>query len=251
MFLLAFKVVLTPLLIALATLVGRRWGHGVSGWFAALPLTSGPVSIIFALQNGTDFAAHAAVGTIAGLASVAVFCFTFSRAASRANGILSAVLALTAFLAATAVLNQLPLLLIPTAIVVALVLVITIRTMPVQKIAVAPFDPPWWDLWARMAVATSFLLLLTALSSALGPQLSGLISPFPIFATVLAVFAHHHSGAAASVLVLRGILLGLFAFTSFFIVVGLLVTRVDLIWAYALAVATALFVNSLTLRFAR
>ncbi len=251
MFLLVFKVVLTPLLIALATLIGRRWGHGISGWFAALPLTSGPVSLIFALQNGTDFASHAAVGTIAGLASVAAFCFTFSRVAARRRGIVSAVIGLGAFLLTTAALNQFPLMLVPAFAGVVIVLVIAFRAMPVEPSSITVAAPPWWDLWARMIVATSFVLLLTALSSLLGPQLSGLFSPFPIFASVLAVFAHHRSGAAASVLVLRGILLGLFAFASFFLVVGLLVTRVDLVWAYALAAIVAIMVNVLSLRFAR
>jgi len=251
MLLLGFKLILAPILIAAATLVGRRWGPGISGWFAALPLTSGPVSIIFALQNGTDFAAHAAVGTIAGLASVAVFCLTFGRLAPRTSALISAALGIAAFLTATALLNQFTLALIPTFAFVMVVLLVTFRLMPHPKLEQVIAAPPWWDLWARMGVATAFVLLLTALSTVLGPQLSGLLSPFPIFATVLAIFAHRHQGGAASTLVLRGIVLGLFAFACFFLVVGLTVTRLDLIWAYLLAAVVALGVNAVTLRFIR
>lgn len=75
MFLLAFKLILAPILIALATLIGRRWGHGVSGWIAALPLTSGPVSLIFAIQYDAAFAAQAAIGTLAGVDSSRPFRF--------------------------------------------------------------------------------------------------------------------------------------------------------------------------------
>src|SRR5437016_7099204 len=60
--LLLAKVVLTPLFIAAVTLAGRRWGPAVGGWLAGLPLTSGPVSVFLALEQGPGFAVRAAVG---------------------------------------------------------------------------------------------------------------------------------------------------------------------------------------------
>ena len=60
---LVLKLVVTPLLISAATLVARRWGPGVGGWLAGFPLTSAPVSVFLALEQGPDFAAGAAVGT--------------------------------------------------------------------------------------------------------------------------------------------------------------------------------------------
>src|SRR5262245_53595393 len=102
MFLLAFKLILAPLLIALATLIGRRWGHGVSGWIAALPLTSGPVSVIFALQYGTPFAAQAAIGTLAGLISVSAFCFVYCRLARWHHWAVCITFAVIAFFSVTA-----------------------------------------------------------------------------------------------------------------------------------------------------
>ena len=50
---LVLKLVVTPLLIAAATLVARRWGPGVGGWLAGFPLTSAPVSVFFALALNT------------------------------------------------------------------------------------------------------------------------------------------------------------------------------------------------------
>src|SRR5918992_1631966 len=63
---LVLKLVLTPLLIAAASLAGRRWGPAVSGWFVGLPLTSGPIAFFLALEHGVAFAAAAAVGALAG-----------------------------------------------------------------------------------------------------------------------------------------------------------------------------------------
>jgi hypothetical protein len=47
--LLTMKLLMTPLLIAFVTLVGRKWGPGVGGWLMGFPLTSGPVSMLPAL----------------------------------------------------------------------------------------------------------------------------------------------------------------------------------------------------------
>ena len=57
---LAYKLLLTPLLIGAVSLAGRRWGPSVSGWLVGLPLSSGPVVFFFALEQGNRFASTAA-----------------------------------------------------------------------------------------------------------------------------------------------------------------------------------------------
>jgi hypothetical protein len=71
--LLLLKLLVTPALIGTASLAGRRWGHSISGWLVALPLTTGPITFFLALSHGTAFAASAAAGTLAGGISQAVF----------------------------------------------------------------------------------------------------------------------------------------------------------------------------------
>ena len=56
--------------------------------------------------------------------------------------------------------------------------------------------------------------MLTASAGALGPRLTGLLAPFPLYAAVLTVFAHAFDGGDAAASVLRGLLLGLFAFAA-------------------------------------
>lgn len=48
---LIIKVVLAPALIGVASWVSRRWGASAGGWFAALPLTSGPVVLVLAAHG--------------------------------------------------------------------------------------------------------------------------------------------------------------------------------------------------------
>ena len=102
-----------------------------------------------------------------------------------------------------------------------------------------------------MLTAIIFILVVTYAAEGLGPQLSGLLTPFPIFALVLAVFAHSQRGASASIQSLRGILTGLFSFATFFLVVGALVTTLPIVATYLIALAVALGVNVFNLRFVR
>src|SRR5262249_56931908 len=63
----------------------RRPGVGpaVGGWLVGLPFTSAPIALFLALGQGPAFAAAAAVGTMAGATSQAVFCLGYAWIALR------------------------------------------------------------------------------------------------------------------------------------------------------------------------
>jgi hypothetical protein len=63
---LPFKLFVTPLLIRLVTLTGRRWGSAISGLLVELPLTTGLVSLILALEQGLEFASKAVIANLVG-----------------------------------------------------------------------------------------------------------------------------------------------------------------------------------------
>ncbi len=102
---------------------------------------------------------------------------------------------------------------------------------------------PKWDLPVRMTVATLLVLLVTSVAYLIGPDLSGLAATFPLFAIVLAVFAHRHQDAHAAQSVMRGLLLGLFGFVGFFAAVSAVVTRTDLVSAFCIALAVNLLIQ--------
>jgi hypothetical protein len=244
---LALKLVVTPLLIAAATLVARRWGHGVGGWLAGFPLTSAPVSVFLAIEQGPDFAAAAATGTLLGLTALAVFCLVYGRAARRLGWAGSAATGLAAFGVCLGALSSVTTSLSVAFALVCVSLALAGALLPTTIAAVSGVRPPAWDLPLRMAVATTMVLLLTAAARHLGPMLSGLLSPVPVFLLVLAVFAQRSEGPAACVRVLRGGVLGSFAFAVFFLVVGALLGRVEIGSTYAAASLAALAVNGATL----
>src|SRR5206468_4148284 len=56
---------------------------GGRGWFVGFPLTSGPIALILALEQGVDFAAAAAAGSMAGAIAQSAFCVVYGKSARR------------------------------------------------------------------------------------------------------------------------------------------------------------------------
>lgn len=242
------KLILTPLAITAIAMAGRRWGPAVGGWVAGLPLTSGPVSLFLALEQGRTFAATAAVNSLAGGAAVGGFCMAYAAAASHGGWIAGTVCGLSVFFCAAALLRFLPLSLLPTFVAVTVLLFGVRFLLPVPDRRFDDMTAPWWDLPSRVVVATGIVLLLTEGAQLLGPRWSGLLAPFPLFVNVTVAFAHRNHGVRAGILVLRGTVMALFAFAVFFLVVGGLLPRFGIGWTYAIAAALAVTVNALSLR---
>ena len=250
----ALKLTLTPILIGVASLAGRRWGPAISGWLVGLPLTSGPVIFLLALAHGESFAAAAATGTLAGTLAECVFCLAYGWIAWRGGGWWAVVGGGLAFLVGAFALSAVQLSLAPLCGAIVLALLASLWLMPGRRAAggaettetteamesAAASASPWWDLPARMLVATAFVVLLTGAAPTLGPQMTGLLAPFPVYATILAVFAQRQQGPAAAVGVLRGLLLGLFSFATFFVTLALLLERAGIVIAFLCAVVSAL-----------
>jgi hypothetical protein len=221
----------------------------VGGWLVGLPLTSAPIAFFLARDHGLRFAAAAAAGIMAGTVSQALFCLAYARTATRAHWPLAAVAGALAFALSTLALRWLPLALVPLTVVAVAALAVTRRLMPAGRAPAlaAGARLPWWDIPARMVVTTGFVLLLTGVASHLGARLTGLVTPFPIYAAILVVFTHALEGPARAAGVLRGLLLGLYCFVGFFCVLAALLERAGMAAAFAAATAVALAIQGAAL----
>ena len=247
MTLLLLKLLLTPLLIVAASVAGRRWGNTVSGWIVGMPLTSAPVSLFVALQHDKTFAAHAAIGSIAGVVAECAMFLTWGLVGEWgwAAGLAAGSAAFWAV--GLPSLRAWPILpLTGVTLVLRVASQFLMRTLPEREgVAVRP---PRWDLWARASVATVLVLALTAASGALGPRLTGLFAVYPLYSITLASFAHHAAGAPAALRVLRGVLIGLFAFVAFFFTLGILLPHTSIAVGYLCAAAAVLMVQLVSVR---
>ncbi len=247
----ALKLALTPALIATATLVGRRFGESFAGWLVGFPFTSAPVSLFLALEQGHAFAAGAAGGSVAGV--LAQTAFPLAYVALRSRGWPAAFLAGTvAFAVVGAALRYFTLPVVALALVDVVVLLAALRVMPHARGAarVAPVAPRW-DLPSRAIVATALVVGLTEIAPLLGPFTSGVISGFPVYASVLAIFAHRALGPDPAADVMRGLVAGLFGFAAFFLVIALALMPLGVVAAYAVATISVLAVQSISLALLR
>ena len=139
----------------------------------------------------------------------------------------------------------------PAAAAALAAIVATYYLLPWPRAPAAPAPLPRWDIPARMA--TTFVLVAVIMSSAdrLGPQLSGLVSTYPVILVVVGCFTHHQWGVDALWRVQRGLTVSLANFIAFFLVVGLTLPAVGVVPAFVLAAATALTTSSLLIAFNR
>jgi hypothetical protein len=252
MTLLAVKLLLTPALIGGASFVARRWGPAVGGWLIALPLTSGPVILYLGLEHGPAFAAATAEGSLGGAMAVGAFSIAYARAANWRGWPAALAIGLGAFGVAGIAVQ--PVFGLPFAALVglvAVVLAVLVQLMPPGSPGSPPITLPWWDVPARMVSATALVLAITAAAPLLGPQPSGLLATFPVFASVLAVFTHEREGAGQAVNVLRGLLMGVFGTCVFFVVLRLTLESLGIAVAFGIAILAALVVQWFALRIVR
>jgi hypothetical protein len=242
---LLLKLILTPLFIGTISLVGRRWGATVSGWLIGLPLTSAPIALFLSFEQGTNFASHVASGILVGCTSQAAFCLTYGWLSFRIGWPGCWLIGWSVFFAATFAFEQvsIPLPLVPFVFAGVIgVLIVVLLLFPKQREPVDAAKPPAWDIAARMIVATAMVLGLTSAAGLLGPNLSGLLSPLPIFATIFAISTHHFQGAKVARQILHGVLISSFACSVFFLVVASLLEK----WGIAATFSCAVFAALLT-----
>jgi hypothetical protein len=235
-----FKVITAPVLIVALTLLIRRFGPVVGGLAMGVPLVTGPISVFTAIEQGAAFARHAAIGNLVGQVSTCVFCFAYARSATRLGTWLSTLCGITAFIAATVVWNLMDWTL-PSAMVLLIIgLGLLILIMPTTQQNAGVRMSPWWDLPLRMIVASGFVLAITSITGHLGPQLSGLIAPFPVFVLILAVFTHANYGGDAVAAMMRGVVIGSLSFGAFFSVVAVGLMRYSVPATYSVAILASI-----------
>lgn len=221
---LILKLVLAPVIIGSASLAGRKWGPAVSGWIVGLPLTSGPVAFILAISHDTTFAFGAIRGTLSGGFSLIAFCLTYAWLARKFNWGITTIGSILVFAGMTTLLQTMDIPFIPLFFAITLVILIGLWLMPNQtELEVSQSTPGTWDIPARILIGTSFILLMTGIAPYIGPRLTGLLTTIPLYAGILTIFAHRHHGHAGANSVLRGLIFGLFSFTGFYLVLGLLI----------------------------
>jgi hypothetical protein len=242
------KLLMAPAFVVGASLAARRFGPRVGGLVAGLPVVAGPILLAYALAHGASFAAGAASGTLLGLVSLIAFVVVYGRLAGRLSWPTAMLAGWLAFAVATLAFSAFS---APALVGLGLALAalfVGLSGLPRARVSAPPaLAPPGWDLPLRAGCAMALVLTLTAIAGWLGPQLSGLLAPFPIIATVLATFTHAQRGADETLRLLRGLIAGFGAFALFCFTLAISLRMLGTGSAFALATGVALITQGLVI----
>ena len=245
------KISLVPVVIWLASVAGRRWGHAVSGWVSGLPLIAGPISVFLAQDPGPAFAAASATATLQVTGAAALHCWTYAWVARRLGWLASLLAAWAAFVVGALVLGAAPLPPLGGFALALATLALLLATLPRVAPASGPVHIPGAELAVRIAAAAALAAAVMLGASVLGPRLSGILLTFPITGSVLPVFTRALYGADATARLLAGFVSGLFAFAVFHFVVAVSLEALGAALAYLLAIIAALAATGVVMRVRR
>src|SRR5215470_1964855 len=191
------KVAVPPILVAAMSLAARRWGPTVGGLLMGLPWMTGPVLFFLGLDKGGEFAVAASAGIELGVVCICAFMLAYAAVSLIAPWPFCLAAATLAFWIVGGIVQSEPIPLLPAAAAALAALVATYYLLPRPRTPGSPAPLPWWDIPARMLA--TFLLVAATMSSAdrLGPQLSGLVSTYPVILVVVGCFTHHQWGVDA------------------------------------------------------
>ena len=239
--LLLIKVTIIPAVIALVTLAIRKWGNKIGGLIGSMPWTAGPILLFFILEQGKEFGIHSIQGVMTGILALISFCLSYSAFSRKLTWLPTLLLSYVIYTATALIFNYLQLdLLMSYPLVIGSVL-LALRLFPKPgELPASPRRLPF-DIPIRMAVATLFVLVITGLASVLGPNWSGILTPFPIMTSVLAIFSHTLQGSNAAITTLRGLVIGLLGFTTFLFLQAFLLPE----FSVALSFGIAFIVNTI------
>ncbi len=242
------KLALVPLVVWLASIAGRRWGHAATGWISGLPLIAGPISVFLALDQGVRFAADTAATTLQVTAAAALHCFVFAHASRRFGWLASLLCGLASFAAAAGVLGAVRMPPLVGAGVTALALGLMLAKLPRVPAASDPVAIPDSELAVRVAAALALAAAVTLGANHFGPRVSGILLAVPISGAVLPSFALALHGSDATVRLLAGFLSGLFAFAAFQFVVAAALPALGVLAGYPVAFAAGLAAAGVVMR---
>lgn len=260
------RVGLSPFLVAGASLASRRWGEAVGGWLAGFPFVAGPILLVVALEHGLDFAQASARTALLGMVALSVFALWFAWTSRVWPWGVALVSGWLVYLVVAFAVSWVDFGTLSNFVLVVATLALTLRLLPGREKDASVLDPrpeplasapepvigntlpsparnPW-DIPARMAATLVLVCSLTLAARFLGPRWSGLLTPFPVATTVLAVFAHRAGGPAAVGRFLRGFVPGLGSLAVFFAALYASLLWHPSMFAFAQALLAAIVVHT-------
>lgn len=236
------KLVVTPSLMYVVSRIVRRFGGLVGGLASGLPLTSGPIVVFIAVEQGNAFAAQTAGGALSGLAAVLFTYLAYVFVSRRLPCVPACALGLAFFAVCSWVFLRLAAPAVALLAGLLAIVAIVMLPMPVEVVKAVMRPASAWDTPLRMGAATAMLLAITASAHILGPHLSGILSPIPVIAWPLTIFTQVQRGRREMLAVIKGNAVSAVGVIAFYLIIRHLVLPLGLAPTVLLALAASVVV---------
>ncbi len=227
--LLLAKLLVTVAVVVALSLVAEYASPRLSGLLAGFPHGVAIVLFFIGVEQGTDFAASAAIYTLAGLAANAGFAWGYWKALQlirRMDMPLVPLVALAKFFILSAVFSQLPLNAWTAAtLAFAMIALVGWQVRHEKDVTISrKVRIGWREILARAFGAAAIVVAITAAAHLIGPEWSGLLAGFPVVTFPFLVIIHAEYGKAPLHTILKAYPTGLGSLAIFALVVS---------WGYA------------------
>ena len=242
---LGLRMALVAAFVIAVALVAERLGPFLGGMFASLPLYTGPIYLLLALEHDADYIAASTVGSLAITGATAVFVLGYCIAA-RSQGTLASLASAYAGWSVCALVVQSA----HWTVIEALLFVVPIYAVSVplarsytRGIALRRLERGWLDLPLRAVLCSGLAGAVITASAYLPAQLTGVLSVMPILLTSLILVMHARIGGAAVAALLAHSLGGLVGMVIAFVLVNRLIPVLGVWPALGIGLATTVAWN--------
>jgi len=247
---LLLKIAMTASIVVGASLVVERSGPFIGSLIASLPTAGGAALIILGVEHPPSFIAASAVGSIVANAMVAIFALSYAALAQRRSLPVSLGLAFLVWFCCAALSRQvdwsassavlLNVVVFPLAILAG-------RRFRADATAKARVHFTGADLAWRAGVVTLCVIIVTAVSAAIGSFASGLFAFFPVAMGSYFVILHPRIGGPATASVAAHVQAPLIGLGLSVLAVHLLAEPIGVWWSYAVGLSIGIGWNALLL----
>ncbi len=248
---LVLKLLMMPMVIGGITVISRKWGNKVGGVIGSMPWVAGPILAFFIIEQGREFGIQAVPGILTGIVSLVSFCYMYALLSKRLKWGVTVLISYLSFILTALVLDffRPPLLFIYGIAIAAIIVALRYFPVPTETKKESHVSKQLkYDIPFRMLVATLFVLFITGVAKLLGPAWSGILTPFPIITSILAIFTHYLQGSKAAIIALRGIMIGLVGFTTFLFLQAFFLQEFSVFVSFLLALIINVLINLVAVR---
>jgi uncharacterized membrane protein (GlpM family) len=234
------KMAAAAVVVIIASTVAERAGPYLGGLIAALPVSAGPAYVFLAIQTDDAFVGQSALGSVAGNAATALFLLAYCFLGPTRGLAVTLAGAIATWLAAAAVIREIPWTAWTALPFSAAVYIACIRLSARVDMHLKParLRRRWFDLPARALLVGTLVATVVTVSQAIGPAATGIAASFPISLTSIGVIVHNRLGGQAAAAAMASAIRGMLG-----LVVGLWILHLTAVplgsaWAMLLALAT-------------